>query len=299
MVCYFLGVAFAFSPDEFDNVNMNCKPPARYTFRHEAMATAFKITVAGEDRPYARQAAQAAFEKLDRIEGRLSRYVENSDISRINHLQASQTSLVHPDTFDCLRIALEVQRVTNGAFDVAYASRKQSDGSPPFRLDAEEHAVEVLTNGIFLDLGGIGKGFALDRIAELLEDWELESALLAASTSTLLAGKPPPGVPGWPSSIGSRREPHHLNLSNRAVSGSGTAAQVHPIIDPQTGQPSEGRFRTWAIAPTAAMADALSTAFMVMPTEQIREFCRRKPRVRAFLMESPTASLLALSGKPT
>ena len=279
------------------NGSMSRSSPPQHTFRHDAMATTFKIAVAGHDRRYARQAAQAAFEELDRIEGRLSRYVENSDISRVGHLNAGQISVVHPDTFDCLQIALEVERVTDGAFDVAYALRNRSDSGPSFRLDVEKHAVEVLTNGILLDLGGIGKGFALDRIAGLLRDWEIESVLLAASTSTLLARKPPPGVQGWPVSIGPPHDTHHLRISNHAVSGSGTAARGHHIIVPKTGQPAKGRIRVWAIAPTAAMADALSTAFMVMSAEQIRECCRRQPGVRAFLMESPTGPLMAVGGK--
>ena len=279
------------------NGSMDRSLPLQHTFRHEAMATTFTIAVAGDDRRYARQAAQAAFEELDRIEGRLSRYVENSDISRIGRLKAGQVSVVHPDTFDCLRIALRMQQTTDGAFDVAYASRNPSESGPSFRLDAENHAVEVLTDGIVLGLGGIGKGFALDRIAELLRDWEIESVLLAASTSTLLARKPPPGAQGWPVSIGPQHDTHHLKLSNHAVSGSGTAARGHHIIDPKTGQTAKGRIRAWAIAPTAAMADALSTAFMVMSAEQIRRCCRRQPGVRAFLMESPTGPLMAVGGK--
>lgn len=277
---------------------MKRSQPVRNTFRHEAMATTFKIAIASTDARYARQAAQATFEELDHIEGRLSRYVESSDISRINHLHAGQLSVVHPDTFDCLRIALKVYRATDGAFDVAYGSRGPSNGRPRLRLDADKHSVEVLTNGILLDLGGIGKGFALDRMAELLKDWELESVLLAASTSTLLAGEPPPGAAGWSVTIGPQHDMRRLRLSNRAVSGSGSTARGHHIIDPRTAQPADGRFRAWATAPTAAMADALSTAFMVMPAEQIRECCQRQPNVRAFLMGSPTGSLLAFGGKP-
>lgn len=276
---------------------MKRSQPARNTFRHEAMATVFAITIVGDDRRYARQATQAAFEELDRIEGRLSRYVDNSDISRVNHLAAGQMSVVHPDTYDCLRIALEAQRATGGAFDVAYASRTRSGKSPPFRLNAETHSVEVTTKRILLDLGGIGKGFALDRMAELLKDWELESVLLAASTSTVLAGKPPPGIAGWPVSIGAEQDTRQLRLSHRAVSGSGTAVRGRHIVKPQTVLPVNRRFRAWASASTAAMADALSTAFMLMRIEQIRECCRRQPRVDAFLMESSSGPLLAVCGK--
>lgn len=266
--------------------------PVRHTFPHEAMATTFAVTVASEDRRYARQAAQAAFDELDRIEGRLSRYIENSDVSRINHLPAGQMSVVHPDTFDCLRLGLEVQRATHGVFDVAYASRNTSKTGALFRLDSDRHAIEVLDNGLLLDLGGIGKGFALDRMAELLKDWELESVLLAASTSTLLAGTSPPGDRGWAATIGPRNAPHHLQLSKNAVSGSGRLERGYHIIDPKNGKPSEGRFRAWAIASTATMADALSTAFMVMPAEQVRGFCGRHLSVEAYLLDGAGESLV-------
>ena len=93
----------------------------------EAMATMFQITVAEPDAVYARQAAAAALAELEDVENRLSRYVETSDIFRINRLAPGQVTMVDPDTFQCLRIALEVQAATGGAFDVAYAS---TAGSP-------------------------------------------------------------------------------------------------------------------------------------------------------------------------
>jgi len=258
------------------------------------MATTFKLTVVHADPVYARQAAAAALAELDRIEGRLSRYAETSDISRINRLVRGQSTVVQLDTFDCLRIALDVQRDTQGAFDVAYASAGPAPQGPRFELDAEDHAVRVLADGVRLDLGGVGKGFALDRMAAVLGDWDIESALLAASTSTLLALQAAPGKAGWPIAYGPDSDPHRAKLAGRALSGSGTALKGSHIIDPRAGRPVQDRFRAWAGAPTAGVADALSTAFMVMSEEEIREYCKRNAEVSAFLLKSPEDKVQAI-----
>ncbi|MBM4030534.1 MAG: FAD:protein FMN transferase [Planctomycetes bacterium] len=283
-----------------------------HTLTHEAMATTFRLVIAHGDAAYARQAAAEAFAELDRLEARLSRFAEGSDIWRINRLRAGEAAFVHHDTLECLRLAEEVRRETAGAFDVAHATRAPmppaSDAgggtgfqpvSPPtidgalFELEESSHTVRVLTDGLRLDLGGIGKGFALDRMAALLREWEIASALLCASTSTLLALDPPPGEEGWPAELCPDDAPRRLTLANQALSASGTGVKGDHIIDPRTGRPAEGRLRAWAIAPTAALADALSTAFMVMTRQKVRAYCRHRPCVSAWVLGSPTGASTA------
>ena len=266
----------------------------RHTRVHEAMATTFKLTVARADPVYARQACAEAFAELDRIEGRLSRYVQSSDISRINRLGQGLSTVVQLDAFECLRLALDVQRETRGAFDVAYGSTGPLPGCPRFDLNEQDHTVRVLADGVRLDLGGIGKGFALDRMAALLADWEIDSALLAASTSTLLALNPPSGQSGWPITFGPEHDLQRLVLCNRALSGSGTAVKGSHIIDPRTGRPVEDRAGAWAGAPCAAAADALSTAFLVMTEGEIRDYCCRHPEVTAYLLNSLAGKVQAM-----
>ena len=273
------------------------------SFLHQAMATTFKMTVIHDEPAYARQAAAAAFAELDRIEGRLSRFVEHSDIGRINRLNAGQTTHVHLDTFDCLRIALTVQRDTNGAFDVAYGSKSPAAAGPRFEVDEVGHRVRVLSAGVRLDVGGIGKGFALDRLADLFSDWDIAVALLCASTSTLLALDPPPGEPGWPVRVGPEHDFRRCHLAHRSLSGSGTAVQGSHIIDPRTRQPAHRRLSAWANTRTGASSDALSTAFMIMADDEIRAYCRRQPDVSAYLCNSAAGPLVtvgdARDGGPT
>jgi len=248
---------------------------------HEAMATTFALTLVGEEDSYLRQAGLAACDELDRIEGRLSRNVEHSDVARLNRLPPGESLLVHPDTFRCLAIAAAVERETYGAFDVTYASGP-SVSHPRLQLDSGKHAVRIAAAGTRLDLGGIGKGYALDRMAEVLVEWDVTAAMLCASTSTVLALRPPPGEPGWIVTLG----PHgshdqRVRLAGQALSGSGKSVRGEHIIDPATGKPAQAARRAWAAAPTGAVADALSTAFMVMSEEAVGDYCRAHADVSA------------------
>lgn len=270
--------------------------PRRQTLTHEAMATTFTAAVVHEDAAYARQAVVAAFAELELIEGRLSRFVESSDVFRINRLGPGQATVVHPDTWTCLRIARQVEAATQGAFDAGYASRTAHRDGALYEIDGQRPAVRALVDGLRLDLGGVGKGFALDRMAALLAEWEVASALLAASTSTVLALEPPPGERGWPVYVGPPRTGRRLLLSRRALSGSGTAVKGAHIVDPRTGRPAQGVFRAWAAAPTAAAADALSTAFLVLGADGTRAYCRRHPEVSAYLQLGEASKLLDLHG---
>lgn len=269
-------------------------PPLRQVLTHEAMTTAFKITVVHEDAAYARQAVAAAFEELDRIESRLSRYIEGSDVFRINRLATGQAVRVHPDTFDCLRIALDMQAQTGGTFDVTYAS---PSAGPKLELEPDQLAVRARIDGLRVDLGGIGKGFALDRLAGLLREWDVTAVLLAASTSTLLAIDPPPDSEGWPIRIGPDHDSRPFSLAHSAVSGSGTRVKGNHIFDPRSHQPAHRRLGAWSAAPTGSVSDALSTAFMIMDANGVRDYCRSHPGVAGYLWNSETAPLQEFRGE--
>jgi len=259
----------------------------RWTFTREAMAAMFRLTLVEPDPIYARQAADAALAELEQIENHLSRYVETGDLFRIYRLVRGQAATVHVDTFQCLRIALEIQAATGGAFDAAYASAARPDGGSPIELIEAGCRVRVLADGVRLDLGGIGKGFALDRMAALLAEWDITAALLCADTSTVLAAGAPPGECGWAVRIGAEQSPRRIELVRRAVSASGTAVRGNHIIDPRTGRPAEGKCRVWSMAPTAAEADALSTAFLVMTDDEVRDYCRHHTGFSAYFLQSP------------
>jgi thiamine biosynthesis lipoprotein len=261
-----------------------------HRFSHEAMATVFEVRCAHDDARYAAQAARSAFDLVDRLEQELSRFVENSDISRVNHLAAGGSTRVSPTTMECLEIAWHVHGLTGGAFDPSIGS-----GLERLELDPEAFTVHARSDGARLDLGGVGKGYAVDRVAELLEEWEIPAALVHAGFSSVLALEPPPGQDGWPltlSTPGDGAVLARVSARRRAFSASGVRKGEH-IADPRTGLPAHGRSAAWVAVPreggesAAAVADALSTAFMIQAAEEVEELCRRCPGLEAWLVPEP------------
>jgi thiamine biosynthesis lipoprotein len=278
-----------------------------HRFAHEAMTTVFEVVIAGETGEYARQASQAVFGEIDRLEGVLSRFIESSDISRINKLGAREPVRVGADTFECLQTAAAVHRVTGGAFDVTIGAVTTPDGE---RLPAESapvgmgmvefhediFAISLKAEGLSIDLGGIGKGFALDKALEILGDWSVDSVLLHGGESSVLGIGAPPDEDGWPVAAGGEQGERFI-LRDKALSGSGIYVKGSHIIDPGTRRPAEGKTGAWAFCPSAAVADALSTAFMVMPPPDIERFCRNHPGTGAmFVVEQEGDSTLTRLG---
>jgi thiamine biosynthesis lipoprotein len=258
--------------------------PPHHTFSHEAMATTFSVFVAGVPAEYARQAAAAAFRELDRLENELSRYVESSDIARANRLAEGESLILGEDALRCLLLASRLSAATDRAFDPAYASL--APGRPfadqaLYALDPARHELTSLTPRLHLDLGAVGKGYALDCMADLLREWTLTEVCLQSGGSTALALAPPAGLAGWPVGLGEGDSYRSLLLRDRALSGSGVAVQGAHVIDVRRGQPAQRQTRTWAFAADAASSDALSTAFFVMTDDAVEAFCRRHPEYGA------------------
>jgi FAD:protein FMN transferase len=267
-------------------------------FSHEAMATTFEIFIIHENEKYAAQAADAAFYEVDRLESELSRFSENSEITRINHLPAKQVLRLSLDAFECLKISRLMYERTFKTFDVTIGplfnlwrnkdgssrtpSQEEIDdamqrvGMDLFELDEKLHAIWLSVSPIQIDLGGMGKGYAVDKIAELLREWSINAALISGGFSSVLALDAPPGTKGWPLTL-SNPDNHkqilaRLWLHNRALGSSGIRKGGH-IIDPRKGRPVEGKLAAWSSASSAAVADVLSTAFMIMDLDEIEKYC--------------------------
>jgi FAD:protein FMN transferase len=255
-------------------------------FQHEAMATFWELILPGADPAYARQAAQAAFRELDRLEGELSRFIEHSVISRANRLPPGGTLTVPPDVLACLLLAAEISVATGRAFDPAFRSTRPPDlpeDLPPYFLDPSTHRLTSRAERLELDLGAVGKGYALDCLADLLREWGFTAAHLNAGGSSVLAfGDETAAGGGWSAGLvdgEGRRVP--VTLRDASLSGSGTEEQGEHLVDPRTGRPAGVHARAWALAPSAAQADALSTAFFVLAEPRIREVCAAHPGIGA------------------
>ena len=127
----------------------------------------------------------------------------------------------------------------------------------------------------------------INRAAELLREWSIETALISGGYSSVLALEAPAETQGWPLTISDPADHGRIlarpRLRAGALGGSGVQKGGH-IISPRTGQPVEGRRAAWSAAPDAAMADALSTAFMIMDPDEIRQYCSLHPDRRAMVM---------------
>jgi FAD:protein FMN transferase len=285
-------------------------------FAHAAMNTTFEVIISGEEADYARQASQAAFEEVDHLEQELSRFDPTSDVSQINGLRAGKKLRVGLATLECLKAAAAVAADTGGAFDVTIGSLLACWRSPDkslrtptqAELDAarartgmnhveildDEYAVRLKADGVKIDLGGVGKGYAVDRMMAVLKQWSVKTALVHGGYSSVLALGAPPKAPrvgderGWKLAIrqdsGDTPALGYVYLKDRSLSGSAAPPVDQHIIDPRTGRPAEGNRNAWAIAPSATVTDCLSTAFIVMTPAEVEAYIKRHADTAAMIV---------------
>jgi thiamine biosynthesis lipoprotein len=284
-----------------------------------AMATLFEVLLPFGS-PLAQPAAEAALDRIDELEDQLTVFRDHSEVSRLNATAADHPVEVAANLFDLIEFAAHITRQTHGAFDIATGAlikawgfyRRQGRVPTPvvraaamartgtrfIALDRDRRTVRYLRQGLEINLGGIGKGYALDRAADLLvRDWGASAALLHGGSSSVRAIGTPPGLPrGWPVAIKHPWEPDRrlgtVYLADNALGTSAATFQhfeyngrkLGHLLDPRTGWPADGIEQVSVVAPTAAEADALSTAFFVLGVEPTARFCRTRPDIGAILL---------------
>ena len=314
----FLGAAAASEPEV-----------ARHWLRlqRRAMACTFEITLDQDDAACV-PAAQAALNEIDAIEAQLSVFRETSAIAELNRRAGSGDAACDTNLFELLTRCRELSEDTDGAFDITSTplsrcwgflrreGRVPSEqeiehartmvGMRKVRLDRERSTVKFLEPGVELNLGAIGKGYALDRIAALLRDAGVHHALLSAGRSSVLAiggrGR------GWPIDIVSPRRVGAIArvwLRDAALGTSGAGTQFAivdgrrygHVIDPRTGQPAEGILSASVICTCAADADALSTACLVGGPLLAQRYCEAHPGVLALLTREDDSTTTIVIGR--
>jgi thiamine biosynthesis lipoprotein len=288
-------------------------------FGRRAMATGFEIALPlGTSQAHA--AAADGLEQIDRLEAQMTVYREDSDVSRINRYAADGAMPVEARLFELFQLAQRIHGETEGAYDIAVGAliktwgffRRQGrvptdaeramalarSGLRHVVLDGERRMVRFTARGVEINLGSIGKGYALDRVTlRLQEQWNLRSGLLHGGTSSVVGLGAPPGQPrGWAVGLGhpwiSKRRLGVVWLHERALGTSSVTFQhlVHEgkklghILDPRSGWPAEQLASATAVAPTAAEADALATAFFVLGEAATRVYCQLHPETGAVLL---------------
>jgi len=267
--------------------------PPHLSFEHEAMMTTFSLRLRGNDEAMLRSLACECFEIIDEHERKLSRYHEGGDVFRINRLKANETLHVSEECHQCLLVAMEAGVLTSGLFDPTLGTviehvKSGEQGAPPslrgrLIVHPDTPAITCETPGRVIDLGGIGKGFTLDALGHFLTGWGLEGALLSSGASTHLAI----GSGSWPINLTGEHHTLSVALEEEALSASGTSIQGCHIVHPHSdnARTSTQPVRIWARSRTAAMADAWSTALMLVPPMDLDTLPSDVNRLRSIYLE--------------
>jgi FAD:protein FMN transferase len=256
-------------------------------------------------------AAQHALERVDAIESQLTVFRETSEVARLNRDAASRPVQVSNSLYRLLRLARDIGHETGGAYDVTCGAlvrcwgflrrsgripdgmtldrARNASGWSRVRFDDAAETIAFATSGLEINLGSIGKGYALDCIAAALRADGVHDFLLHAGHSSVLAAGDSGATRGWIVAIADGRSPGArlgtIALSNQSLSTSGIGQQgfaidgrrYGPIIDPRSGAPSDACMQSSVVAPSAALSEALSTAFFVMQEHEARDYCAVHP----------------------
>jgi len=295
----------------------------------QAMATRFEVVLHGDDPAALRAAGEEALSEVERLDALLSLYRPESEISEVNRSAASQAVRVSPMVFALLQQAKQLYAESEGAFDLTIAPLvecwgfRHGTGALPdpgalrearsrvgfhlVHLDGQASTVRFARAGVRLDLGAIGKGFAVERAAGILREAGVTSAFLHGGTSTIYALGRPPDADAWRVAVHSDPKNEIGSVSERTPAGGASAAlmalkdealsvsavwgkafeaggrRFGHVLDPRTGEPVQGAVLAAVVLPSATETDALSTALLVLGKEAGERFVERRPAMRALI----------------
>jgi thiamine biosynthesis lipoprotein len=286
-----------------------------------AMACRFEVTLSMDDQAGVSVATEA-LDQIDKLEAQLSVFRESSEVSYINRQAATEAVRVEDSLFDLLTLCKKLHRETDGTFDITSGpltrcwgflkregrvpsadeieSARDLVSSTRLLLDNEARTIRFLRTGMEVNLGSIGKGYALDRVAASIQG-RVGTALLNAGASSIVAigagGCDQGRDQGWSVGLRHPRDKNvrlaTLRLRDCAVSTSGSEEQFFEhdgqryghIIDPRFGWPAQDVTSVSVVARSGAMSDALATAFYIGGRELAERFCTFHPEVLVIMLE--------------
>ena len=292
-----------------------CSAAQPYEESRLLMDTVVRIQAYG---PRSREAVEAAFSELTRLDRLWNPYDETSELARVNRSAGNGPVQVSPDTARIIGTALEVAALTGGAFDptVGPLVRAWGFGTRPrvppaadieraralvdyrlVRLHPDAGTVELPLPGMALDLGAIAKGYAVDRAREVLQQYGIRQALIEAGGCVYGLGLAP-GNRYWRVAVQHPRNPRGflgvIPVQDMAVDTSGDyqrffeegGVRYHHVLDPRTGYPARACQSATVVYASAAFADALATACMVLGPERATVLISRLPGAAALLVDA-------------
>ena len=299
-------------------------------FEKDCMGARFVVLIDEDDREKSEKGAIAAFKEGERLNMVLSDYESASELVRFSESsQSGRKFTLSDDLFRVLSHGQELSHETDGCFDVTIgplsrlwriarfrkkippeeklAAAQDRVGYQSMRLSAKDRTGILTTPGMVLDLGGIAKGYAADRMMETLREKGLSRCLIDAG-GDLVIGDPPRDSKGWRVEIGGRKHPALpiLHLSNLAVATSGDLEQFvtlngkrySHLIDPGTGLGLTTQCQVTVVAPTGLQADSLASACLVMGLEKSKKLLESKGGIKAYyLRKNDTGTTLSLLGR--
>ncbi len=279
------------------------------------MACLYAIDAYGADALMLPHAIDDALDEVDRIDRLMSHYKPDSPLSRVNREAAHRAVSVEPELFDFISEALQYSRDSEGAFDITVgplmkawgffrgdghvpadldlAAARRLVGSQHVMLDPDRRTIRFDEPGVELDLGGIAKGYAVDRVVRLLRQQKVTAALVSAGGSTIYGLGAPPARDAWnvaiQDPIDARKTAQTVQLKDRALSVAGSSEKFFEvegvryshIMDPRTGRPVQGMLSVAVLSSTGTEGDALDDALFVMGPERSRHYLTRFRSVEA------------------
>ena len=264
----------------------------------DAMGTTYSIVLYGTDRYQLQAAVESAFEEVRRLDQTLSNYRADSEWSRINKEAGLHPVKISRESFDLLRACIGYSAASDGAFDITVGPLMKvwgfykGSGRFPHRaeirgalanvgyrnmeLDEKQQTVRFRREGMEIDPGGIGKGYAVDRVVNVLQSMNVKSGLVTAGSSSIFAiGTPPNESRGWRIEIRNPKDPkrtvQEVFLKNESMSTSGNYEKFFRvrekmyshIMDPRTGYPSEGMLSVSVITPKTLDSEAWTKPYYI------------------------------------
>ena len=287
------------------------------------MACLYVIEAYGPDAEDLPRVVEEAFDEVDRIDRLMSHYKADSAVSHVNREAALHPVTVEPELFDFIAEAMRYGHDSDGAFDITVgplmkvwgffqgegrvppedvlATARRHVGGAHMRLNPFARTIAFDEPGVEIDLGGIAKGYAVDRAAGLLRRRKIAAALISAGGSSIYGLGAPPGRDSWDVAIqdpiDSRKTALTVQLKDRALSVAGRSEKSFEaggityshIMDPRSGRPVQGMLSVAVLTDSATAGDALDDAFFVLGPEASRAYLQRLPGAEAMFF-LPTAA---------